>query len=147
MVCKRVFGPSHSFPAPIQSHMTPVIRLQLTRFRLSFFAHSEMWNSQKIEYSPGFNCLLPGMYSIPLHVVPKDGGTSLCLVTNHSKEPFSLNSMIDKGDMGSFPLDNMKHLGVIYLSFISLCRAKSWCYGNQMSPRLIGSSPCTHSGS
>lgn len=65
----------------------------------------------KNRYSPGFDSLLPGMYAMPLHAVPKDEGTSLRLVTNHSKEPFSLNSMIDKIDMGSFPLDNMKHLG------------------------------------
>jgi hypothetical protein len=38
--------------------------------------------------------LLPGMYSMPIHAVPKPHSTYLRLVTNHSAGGFSLNSMI-----------------------------------------------------
>ncbi|KAH6890708.1 putative retroelement protein [Coprinopsis sp. MPI-PUGE-AT-0042] len=62
-------------------------------------------------YSEGFPSLLEGMYSMPLHVVPKDGGDGLRLVTNHSKGPYSLNSMVNKSSMPKVPLDNMKSLG------------------------------------
>ncbi|KAH6902560.1 putative retroelement protein [Coprinopsis sp. MPI-PUGE-AT-0042] len=62
-------------------------------------------------YSEGFPSLLEGMYSMPLHVVPKDGGDGLRLVTNHSKGPYSLNSMVNKSSMPKVPLDNMRSLG------------------------------------
>ncbi|TEB27306.1 hypothetical protein FA13DRAFT_1634747 [Coprinellus micaceus] len=62
-------------------------------------------------YSDGFHGLLPGMYAMPLHTVPKDGGEKLRLVTNHSRGDFSLNSMVDKNWMGKVPLDGMKVFG------------------------------------
>ncbi|TEB20145.1 hypothetical protein FA13DRAFT_1757914 [Coprinellus micaceus] len=49
-------------------------------------------------YSNGFHGLLPGMYAMPLHAVPKDGD-------------FSLNSMVDKNWVGKVPLDGMKVFG------------------------------------
>lgn len=55
--------------------------------------------------------LLPGMYSMPIHAVPKDGGSTFRMVNNHSAEPFSLNSMIDKAHVPPSPLDNMSHVG------------------------------------
>ena len=46
-------------------------------------------------FSPFFGKqLLPGMYSTPIHSVPKLHTKKLCLVTNHSTGEFSLNSMI-----------------------------------------------------
>ncbi|TEB24949.1 hypothetical protein FA13DRAFT_1591062, partial [Coprinellus micaceus] len=62
-------------------------------------------------YSEPFDKLLPGMYAMPLHAVPKDDGLSLRLVTNHSKGDYSLNSMVDKKAMGKVPLDNMRAFG------------------------------------
>ena len=38
--------------------------------------------------------LLPGMYSMPIHAVPKPHSSDLRLVTNHSAGNYSLNSMI-----------------------------------------------------
>ena len=38
--------------------------------------------------------LLPGMYSMPIHVVPKPHSSDFCLVTNQSAGNHSLNSMI-----------------------------------------------------
>ena len=43
--------------------------------------------------------LLPGMYSMPIHAVPKPHSTDLQLVTNHSAGDYSLNSMIKREDI------------------------------------------------
>ena len=59
--------------------------------------------------------LLPGMYSMPIHVVPKPHSTDFRLVTNHSAGIYSLNSMIKREDICGFPLDNMTHLGEMLL--------------------------------
>jgi hypothetical protein len=67
-------------------------------------------------FSEGFGeNLLPGMYSMPIHAVPKPHSTDLRLVTNHSAGEFSLNSMIRREDIAGFPLDNMTHLGEMLL--------------------------------
>ncbi|KIK36363.1 hypothetical protein CY34DRAFT_94562, partial [Suillus luteus UH-Slu-Lm8-n1] len=54
--------------------------------------------------------LLPGMYSMPIHAVPKEGG-KFRLVTNHSAGEYSLNSMITKEDIAGVTLDNVQDLG------------------------------------
>ncbi|KAG1734357.1 hypothetical protein EDD22DRAFT_787933, partial [Suillus occidentalis] len=54
--------------------------------------------------------LLPGMYSMPIHAVPKEGG-KFRLVMNHSVGDFSLNSMIAKEDIAGVTLDNVQDLG------------------------------------
>lgn len=54
--------------------------------------------------------LQPGMYSMPIHSVPKEGG-KFRLVTNHSASEFSLNSMIAKEDIAGVTLDNVQDLG------------------------------------
>ncbi|KAG2350554.1 DNA/RNA polymerase [Suillus weaverae] len=62
-------------------------------------------------YSSNFGPdLLPGMYSMPIHAVPKEGG-KFRLVTNHSTSDFSLNSMIAKEDITGVTLDNVQDLG------------------------------------
>ena len=67
---------------------------------------------EKGYYSRSFGTdLLPGMYSMPIHAVPKPHSTDLRLVTDHSAGPFSLNSMVDHTQVTGFPLDNMRHLG------------------------------------
>ena len=55
--------------------------------------------------------LLPGMYSMPIHAVPKPNSDAFRLVTNQSAGAFSLNSMIRREDITGYPLDNMTHLG------------------------------------
>ncbi|GLB44966.1 hypothetical protein LshimejAT787_1900440 [Lyophyllum shimeji] len=60
--------------------------------------------------------LYDGMYSMPIHVVPKKSGEGLRLVTNQSAGEYSLNSMIRHSDIAGMPLDNMRHLGDILLS-------------------------------
>ncbi|KAG2050844.1 hypothetical protein BDR06DRAFT_974262 [Suillus hirtellus] len=54
--------------------------------------------------------LLLGMYSMPIHTVPKEGG-KFRLVMNHSTGDFSLNSMIAKEDIARVTLDNVQDLG------------------------------------
>ncbi|THH15530.1 hypothetical protein EUX98_g9452 [Antrodiella citrinella] len=62
-------------------------------------------------YSPPFTFdLLPGMYSMPIHAVPKPHSDKLRLINNHSAGPFALNSFIAKNDVGMRP-DNVQDLG------------------------------------
>jgi len=55
--------------------------------------------------------LLPGMYSMPIYVVPKPNQSNHCLVTDQSCGKYSLNSMINHDKVTGFPLDNMAHFG------------------------------------
>jgi hypothetical protein len=55
--------------------------------------------------------LLPGMYCMPAHAVPKPNSSDLRMVTDHSAGPFSLNSMDDYDLVMGYPLDNMTQLG------------------------------------
>jgi hypothetical protein len=54
--------------------------------------------------------LLPGMYSMPVGVVPKPHTEKLRMVFDHSAEPHSLNSMIAKHER-SLHLDTLTDLG------------------------------------
>ena len=55
--------------------------------------------------------LYPGMYSMPIHAVPKPGSNKFCLVTDHSAGKFALNSMISRDDIAGVTLDNVQDLG------------------------------------
>ncbi|TFK62215.1 hypothetical protein BDN72DRAFT_777343, partial [Pluteus cervinus] len=55
--------------------------------------------------------LLPGMYAMPIHAVPKPGSSDFQMVTNQSAGDFSLNSMVNRGDVFGAPLDGMRRLG------------------------------------
>jgi len=73
---------------------------------------------EKDRFSKSFGTdLLPGMYSMPVHAVPKPGSTDFRMVTDHSAGSFSLNSMIDHEYVTGYPLDNMTHMGEMLLSF------------------------------
>jgi hypothetical protein len=72
---------------------------------------------EKGRYSPSFGpTLLPGMYAMPIHAVPKPHSSDFRLVTDHSTGPFSLNSMVDSAKARGFPLDNMRHIGEMLLA-------------------------------
>jgi hypothetical protein len=63
------------------------------------------------QYSSTFGKeLLPGMYSMPIGVVPKPHSDKLRLINDHSAGKFSCNSMIPKHE-GSVKLDGMRALG------------------------------------
>jgi hypothetical protein len=55
--------------------------------------------------------LLPGMYSMPIHAVPKPGSSMFHLVTDHSAGQFALNNMISHKDITGVTLDNVQDLG------------------------------------
>ena len=62
-------------------------------------------------FSPSFGTkLLPGMYSMPVHSVPKPGTDKLRLVVDHSASTYSLNSMISRDDIAGSKLDTIKDL-------------------------------------
>ena len=66
----------------------------------------------KCRFSPPFGLdLLPGMYCMPAHAVPKPNSSDLRMVTDHSAGPYSLNSMVDHSLVTGYPLDNMTHMG------------------------------------
>jgi len=54
--------------------------------------------------------LLPGMYSMPIHAVPKPGTNKHRLVTDHSAGKYALNSMISRDDIAGVTLDNVQDL-------------------------------------
>jgi len=71
---------------------------------------------EKQRFSPPFGTeLLPGMYSMPIHAVPKPRSTDLRMVTDQSAGQYSLNFMIPHAGIAGYPLDNMKRLGEILL--------------------------------
>ena len=62
-------------------------------------------------YSKDFGTdLLPGMYSTPIHAVPKPRSEKLRLVNDHSAGPFSLNSMIAREDIAGAKMDSIADL-------------------------------------
>ena len=54
--------------------------------------------------------LLPGMYSTPVHAVPKPRSEKLRLVNDHSAGIFSLNSMIAREDVAGAKMDSISDL-------------------------------------
>ena len=75
------------------------------------------WTSVKLRFKrntfsyPFRFSLLPGMYCMPVHAVPKPCLDDLCLITDHSSSNFSLNSMISRNDHPTYSLDNLHLLG------------------------------------
>ena len=62
-------------------------------------------------YSESFGThLLPGMYSTPIHAIPKPRSEKLRLVNDHSAGSFSLNSMISRGDIQGAKMDSISDL-------------------------------------
>ncbi|THH17333.1 hypothetical protein EW146_g3442 [Bondarzewia mesenterica] len=66
-----------------------------------------------------FKDLLPGMYSMPIHAVPKPHTDSFQMVVDHSVGNYSLNSLIDRDAVG-MRLDNVQDLACNLLS----CRSE-----------------------
>ena len=56
--------------------------------------------------------LLPGMYSPPVHIVPKPDSDMIHLVVDHSSGDFSPNLMIVWEDVAEVHLDRLHTLGV-----------------------------------
>ena len=93
-----------SRPMPEKEHQRAFIRSQC------------LLEQQKGRFSGSFgHDLLPGMYSMPVHAVPKPNSSDLRLVTDHSAGLYSLNSFIDHSLVTGYPLDNLRHLGEVLL--------------------------------
>ncbi|KAG2750892.1 hypothetical protein P692DRAFT_20727707, partial [Suillus brevipes Sb2] len=54
--------------------------------------------------------LLPGMYNMPIHAVPKPGTDKHRLVTDHSTRKYALNSMVSHEDIAGVTLNNVQDL-------------------------------------
>lgn len=66
-----------------------------TKHEADFLREQRDINISAGRYSENFRTdLLPGMYSTPIHVVPKPRSEKLCLINDHSAGCFLLNSMI-----------------------------------------------------
>ena len=61
--------------------------------------------------------LLPGMYAMSIHVVPKLHSTNLRLISNLSAGDYAPNTMINKADIANLPLDTITELGSALISF------------------------------
>jgi hypothetical protein len=61
--------------------------------------------------------LLPGMYSMPIHTIPKPHSDKLRLVNDQSAGKFSLNSMILRTEIGTVKLDTIQNLFDSILEF------------------------------
>ena len=61
--------------------------------------------------------LLPGMYSTPVHAIPKPRSEKLRLVNDHSAGPFSLNSMILREDVAGAQMDTVSNLVTALLRY------------------------------
>ncbi|KAJ8582929.1 hypothetical protein M405DRAFT_749452 [Rhizopogon salebrosus TDB-379] len=61
--------------------------------------------------------LLPGMYSVPIHAVPKPHSDKLRLVVDHSAGDYLLNSMIASDSIRGTRLDGLHSLGASLLRF------------------------------
>ncbi|KJA20810.1 hypothetical protein HYPSUDRAFT_203410 [Hypholoma sublateritium FD-334 SS-4] len=85
--------------------------------KASFLRSQRDIELQKQRFSPGFGpSLLDGMYSMPVHAVPKTDPGAMRMVTDHSATEFSLNNLINHDRVTGFPLDNMKHVGEMLLN-------------------------------
>jgi hypothetical protein len=85
--------------------------------KASFIRDQRDIEIQKGRFSDSFgHDLLPGMYCMPAHAVPKPNSTDLRMVTDHSAGPYSLNSMVDHDQVTGYPLDNMTHLGEMLIA-------------------------------
>jgi len=69
-------------------------------------------------FSPSFGPhLLPGMYSPPIHAVPRPQDDKLRLVIDHSYGKYSLNSMISREDITGVRLDGLRTFGASLIAF------------------------------
>jgi len=76
------------------------LEISLNRFSNSFGPH-----------------LLPGMYAMPIHVIPKPYTVNFRLITNLSAGDFAPNTMIEKSAVANLPLDTIFELGATLIAF------------------------------
>ena len=83
-----------------------------------FLAHQVLSEQKADRLSAPFRPdLLPGMYSPPVHTIPKPSSEKLCMVVDHSAGKYSLNSMINPKDIVGVKLDGIHSLRVSLRAF------------------------------
>ena len=88
------------------------LRFKLDESVLKFLRDQRDEELAAHRFSPAFGTeLLPGMFSMPIHAVPKPNSAKLRLVTNHSAGPFALNSMISKAAIAGVVMDGVPAIG------------------------------------
>ena len=109
---------AHTHPGEWPSTWDNSLRALKSEDELSFVEEQVAKEVEKGRFSPPFGPdLLPGMYSMPVHVVPKPGIKKFRLVTDHSAGEFALNNMISRADVAGVTLDNVYDLGQALRSF------------------------------
>jgi len=83
------------------------------------FIQDQLWEEISLgRFSHSFGKdLLPGMYSVPIHTVPKPHSDKLRLVVDHTAGDFSLNSMIARDDIKGLKLDGLHSFGASLLDY------------------------------
>ena len=61
--------------------------------------------------------LLPGMYAMPIHVIPKPHTINFRLISNLSAGDYAPNTMIDKNKVSNLPLDTITDLGAALIAY------------------------------
>jgi hypothetical protein len=61
--------------------------------------------------------LLPGMYAMPIHVIPKPNTVNFRLISNLSAGDFAPNTMIEKSEVSNLPLDTISELGAALIAY------------------------------
>jgi hypothetical protein len=64
--------------------------------------------------------LLPGMYSVPMHTIPKPNSDKLHLVVDHTAGDYSLNLMIESESIKGTKLDGLHSLSASLLQYCEL---------------------------
>jgi hypothetical protein len=83
------------------------------------FVHAQINKEVMLgRYSQPFGPELhPGMYSSPLHTIPKPGSDGYRLINDQSAGDFAPNSMISRGDVTGTCMDGIKEFGASLLAY------------------------------
>ena len=61
--------------------------------------------------------LLPGMYAMPIHIIPKPHTINFRLISNLSTGDYTPNTMIDKDKVTNLPLHTITDLGAALIAY------------------------------
>lgn len=114
------FADPEGFPDTCDEELGHPLSAEVEEFVRSYVVQEEQAGRYSHPFGPD---LYPGMYSMPIHAVPKPKSDKLRLINNHSAGRWSLNAMIDKNSVGMRP-DNVQER-VFYVSAFLAARALS----------------------
>ena len=96
------------YPEMLDLSMMDQTDLEREKFFFKQAAHELAKDRYSMSIGPN---LLPGMFCMPIYVVPKPHSDKLHLVNDHSASRFSLNSMINHDEVTGYPMDNLAQFG------------------------------------